>query len=157
MDTWDPDCPCAVFFLMSRQTHISFCPKLIEIGNEPFWCLLAVRLPSPAHPLSSFLNLSFFIPYFSVSVFSPAGTGSQSASPQRLSCHFPTGLIKGSKQCSPHSSNKHQFFFSQLSGAKVRRIMGEIGAQERRMMDLPSYHCFFFSFLQRFCLICSHV
>lgn len=35
-------------------------------------------------------------------------------------------------------------FVSLLSGAKVRRITGEIGAQERRMMDLPSYHCFFF-------------
>lgn len=111
MDTWDPDCRRALFFLMSHPTHISFCPTLTERRNEPLWCPLAVRLPSPAHPLSSFLNLSFFIPYFSVSVFSPAGTGSQSGSPQRWSCHFPTGLIKGSQQCSPHSSNKHQFLF----------------------------------------------
>lgn len=44
----------------------------------------------------------------------------------------------------PTQLKQTSIFVSLLSGAKVRRIMGEIGAQERRMMDLPSYHCFFF-------------
>lgn len=43
----------------------------------------------------------------------------------------------------PSQLKQTSIFVSLLSGAKVRRIMGKIGAGERRMMDLPSYHCFF--------------
>lgn len=53
------------FFLMGHQTLISFCHKLIERRNVPFWCVLVVHLASPAPPLSSSLNLSFFIHFFS--------------------------------------------------------------------------------------------
>lgn len=82
-----------------------------------------------------------------------------------LLCHFPTGLIKGLKQCSVNRAalqSKHQFFFLLLlccQALKVRWIIREMQARERRMMDqaLPSNHRFFISSKNRFHLLIRRI
>lgn len=95
--TWGFLCACVISVVMSQQIHISSGLKLIERKRESFLSLLVIPL----------LLLIFL--YSPVSVFSPPETcrGSQSTSLQRPTCHFPTGLIRGLKQCSVYGATLH--------------------------------------------------